>query len=195
MFSTDRARLSKAKNALIAVFVAAALLTGAYIGITTLYPCKYTEIIKLCSEKYGLPPELVCAVIRTESRFQPKAVSSKGAAGLMQIMEETAEWAASSIKMQNYSYDRIFEPEINIEIGCWYLSRLIRQYGETEVALAAYNAGSGNVSRWLRDSTLSVDGITLDEIPFGETKRYVERVRQNEKIYGVLLNIPLLCGK
>ncbi len=77
----------------------------------------------------------------------------------------------------------LFEPNINIQIGCWYLNKLTNQFGTTQTALAAYNAGSGNVSKWLQDSHYSDDGKTLIDIPYGETKRYVKKVMFVQKIY------------
>ena len=77
-------------------------------------------------------------------------------------------------------------PEINILIGCWYLNKLINQYDNVETALAAYNAGSGNVSRWLADDEYSSDGIRLDYIPYKKTRNYVKKVQQAKKIYEYL---------
>lgn len=159
-------------------------------GFFMYYPLNYTEVVKEKSEKYGLEPSLVCAIIRTESRFNIDAVSKKGASGLMQIMEPTAEWAAESIGLMDYDYERIREPQINIEIGCWYISKLISQYdGNIDTALAAYNAGSGNVSKWLGDPLYSKDGNSLSSIPFGETERYVSKIENNKGIYNTLLSI------
>ena len=101
----------------------------------------------------------------------------------MQIREATGEWAAGLLDMEQYQKQTLFEANINIQIGCWYLNKLTNQFGTTQIALAAYNAGSGNVSKWLQDSRYSDDGITLKEIPYGETKRYVKKVMLVQKIY------------
>ena len=108
---------------------------------------------------------------------------SKDAKGLMQIGEITGEWAAELLDMEQYQKQMLFEPNINIQIGCWYLNKLTNQFGTTQTALAAYNAGSGNVSKWLQDSHYSDDGKTLIDIPYGETKRYVKKVMFVQKIY------------
>jgi len=104
----------------------------------------------------------------------------------MQIMEQTADWAAEQIGIPGYDYSRIFEPDINIQIGSWYINRLIGQFGNNlDTALAAYNAGSGNVSNWLRDQGSS--DFTLESIPFPETRNYVQRVRAYQEVYRILL--------
>ena len=162
-------------------------ITTIYAGFNMLYPLRYLDLIEKYAEMYDLSTALVCAVIHVESRFRADAVSSKGASGLMQITRNTADWAADFIAIYDYSYDRIFEPEINIIIGTWYLNRLIGQFGETDTALAAYNAGTGNVTSWLSSADYSSDGYTLDYIPFGETRGYVQRVNNSYRVYSLLL--------
>ena len=105
----------------------------------------------------------------------------------MQITDGTGKWAAKSLKIEDYKQDSLFEPKKNIEIGCWYLNKLINQFEEpVETALAAYNAGSGNVARWLKDSEYSDDGRTLKKIPYPETEKYVKKVLMIKKIYQML---------
>ncbi len=186
MVNTKNKRFFKAAAALITL---SALIYLAYLVVTTLYPLKYIDVIRKYSDEFGLDPVLVCAVIHSESRFESSAESYKGAGGLMQLVRMTADWGAEILEIPEYSYDRINEPELNIRLGCWYLSRLFDQYGNMDTALAAYNAGSGNVSRWLQDPKYSKDGITLDAVPYGETRRYIERVRKREKIYSVILDL------
>lgn len=148
------------------------------------YPLRYPELVYKYSEKYNLEPELVCAVINTESHFKEKSVSPVGASGLMQLMEPTADWAADEIGIEDYSYENITDPELNIELGCWLLSRLIDRYGSLETALCAYNAGSGNVDSWLTDS----EGEGLTNIPFNETQKYLLSVKRHTRAYRLLLN-------
>jgi len=179
--------LIKLKKPFFTVFILAALVFLAYAAVSRLYPLKHIELIREYSDKYDLRPELVCAVIHTESRFRDEAVSRKGASGLMQALETTANWAADEIGIENYNYARIFEPGINIEIGCWYLNRLINQYKNIDTALAAYNSGSGNVSGWLKNPQYSSDGVTLDMIPFAETRNYVVKVNESIKVYELIL--------
>lgn len=173
------------KKALKVLYVILALIffVGVFVFFQ-LYPLKHLEIVKKYSVKYKLEPALVMAVIKTESGFDENAVSKKGASGLMQIMKPTADWVNEKIDIPDYSYDRIKEPEINIEIGCWFLSSLMKSHNNdlTQV-IAAYNAGSSNVTKWINDERYSKTGDSLDSIPFKETSKYVEKVRKNKRIY------------
>ena len=181
---------SRVKRLIVLGVVLGVLLGGFVFGLTVLYPMRYNEIIRRYAEKFDLPVELVYAVIHTESRFRYDVVSPRGASGLMQVVRGTADWIAGEIGIENYSYDRIFEPEINIAIGAWYLRYLINRFdGEIDTALAAYNAGPTTVRRWLNNPDFSSDGRTLHTIPYGETKRYVERVNNAMPIYRNLINL------
>ena len=159
------------------------------------YPVRYMDIIAQNATAYGIEPSLVCAMIHTESKYRENAVSPKGASGLMQVTNATANWIADEMKMENYSYDDIFEPEINIGIGCYYLNWLMERYTQQDTALAAYNAGNGNVDKWLRDTAYSIDGKQLLNIPFEETRTYVERVRINKVIYDCIIPLHKYIGR
>ncbi|MCL2153344.1 MAG: lytic transglycosylase domain-containing protein [Oscillospiraceae bacterium] len=162
---------------------------GMFVYQTRYYPLRYFDTIQECAVEYGLEPELICAVINTESRFNKDAVSRRGASGLMQIIDSTAYWLAPKMGIDDFDYDQIFEPALNIQMGCYYLSMLERQYGDLNVALSAYNAGSGNVDQWLQDSEYSDDGQTLKHIPFQETQDYIERITKNQKIYLYVIKV------
>lgn len=167
---------------LILIIVAAVML------FNNRFPLKYYGMIKEYSEKYGLNTTFVCAVIHAESRFNPSAVSSKGARGLMQLTQSTADWAAEEIGLDGYDFSDAFDPRTNIELGCWYLAKLKKQFGDDmTLILAAYNAGSGNVSKWLQNDELSLDKKTLEAIPFPETEKYVDKISRNIKIYDIVL--------
>ncbi|WP_432664208.1 lytic transglycosylase domain-containing protein [Wukongibacter baidiensis] len=156
-------------------------------AMKTVYPLHYEGLIKKYSEEYDLDILFVASVIRAESKFDSKAVSPKGAKGLMQIASITGRWASKELGIEGYDEEMLFNPEVNIKIGCWYLNKLRKEFGDNTVhILAAYNAGSGNVSKWLRNEKYCPDGEQLVEIPFGETKRYIERVERNFKIYNYL---------
>lgn len=163
-----------------AVFASAAIL-GYKKVIDRFFPLKYEDLIENYSAEYGLDKYLVMGVIRAESSFEHTAHSGV-ARGLMQITDDTAKWIAEKLGLEYYE-DMVEVPELNIKMGCWYLAYLEEHYGNIETALAAYNAGMGNVSGWLKNERYSKDGATLSYIPYGETRRYVDRVKKLVLIY------------
>lgn len=124
------------------------------------------------SEKYQLDKDLVYAVIECESGFEADAVSKAGACGLMQLMPKTFLWITDT---EEGELD-IFDPETNIAAGCKYLKYLYGRFDNLETILAAYNAGEGKVSEWLRNPEYSDDGKNLKIIPYPETSMYVQKV-------------------
>lgn len=166
---------------ILAIFLLTVLTL--YIAGKSLYPLKYEDLVEKYSKRYDLDPFLVLAVIKVESGFRYNAVSHKNARGLMQITEGTGKWGADKLGLKDYSAEKLFDPEANIHIGCWYLNSLYKQFGDTELVLAAYNAGSGNVTKWLGDDELSPDGKTLDRIPYKETEKYIRKVKNSYTIY------------
>lgn len=183
--------LVKGRGTFIYIAVAALLLllavaTALYLGRVLerrTYKLKYPELIKLYSVEYSLDPYLVASVIHIESSNKKDAVSSAGALGLMQVMPETGKWIAGKLAVEPFSSDMLFEPELNIRFGCWYLEFLTERFKQDRfLVLAAYNAGHGNVEKWLKDPLLSKDG-QLTDIPFRETKNYVEKVQRAYEKY------------
>lgn len=157
---------------------------GAHKIKAFFYPLQHESAITTYSEQFQLDPMFVAAVINVESKFKADAESSKGAKGLMQICDATALWAANELEIENFVIDDLFEPETNIQIGCWYLNRLRIEFGDEEqLILAAYNGGSGNVTKWLEDATYSHDGESLHMIPFEETSQYVDKVLYQYAVY------------
>lgn len=151
------------------------------------YPVKYSDYIVSYSRKYNLDPYFVTAVIRTESSFNKDAKSSKNAYGLMQITSDTAEWAASKMKLDDFNVIKLYDPELNINMGCWYLNDLKKEFnGNLELVLAAYNGGRGNVQKWLKNTEHSADGKNLHYIPFKETDKYIKKVNVTYHIYKFL---------
>jgi soluble lytic murein transglycosylase len=152
------------------------------------YPQDYAEYVTVYAEKYGVPEELVYAVIRTESDFDSGAVSSAGAVGLMQLMPQTFKWLTDEILFEHMESGMIYDPETNIRYGTYYLSRLYDRYGNWEVALAAYNGGPGNVDKWLENDRYADGEGGLKRIPFRETRHFVVRVTDAwdmyERLYG-----------
>ena len=152
--------------------------------LKAIYPIKYENIIIKYANEYGLDNHLVAAIIKVESGYDSFAKSSKGALGLMQIKPSTGKWIAEKLGIKDLNEEELYDPEINIKMGCWYLDYLLKYYnGNLQLALAAYNGGQGNVSKWLKDSNYSDDGIVLKDIPFAETKFYVKKIDKTYNIY------------
>lgn len=151
-----------------------------------LYPRKYSVYVEKYSKEYNLDENLVYSIIKAESKFNPEAISRRGAKGLMQIADMTRDWAIEELHL-NKDID-IYDPETNIMVGCWYLSRLYREFGETDLVITSYNGGSGNVRKWLDDEEFSKDGERLHEIPFTETDRYLKKVKRYYSKYNELYN-------
>lgn len=168
-----------------AIILACAFLAYRfYIVPKFMYPVKFSEQVNRYCEEYELDKKLIYSVIKAESGFDESNRSHTGARGLMQIMPETGEWAAKTMGLNEYSSENLYEADTNIHIGCWYIRYLIDMYnGNTITALAAYNAGHGNVSKWLKDSQYSSDGITLDSIPYAETRGYIEKTMKYMEKY------------
>jgi soluble lytic murein transglycosylase len=171
------------------IFTAALLLILFIINNSTSvlrlsYPLKYKENVYAYSSMYKVDPYLVFSIIKAESSFNPDATSHKNARGLMQISEPTGKWGAEKLKLEGYNNNKLYNPDVNIKIGCWYLNSLMKEFGNNlDLVLAAYNSGSGNVNEWLKNKEYSESGISLDKIPFKETDQYVKRVKNNYSVY------------
>lgn len=148
----------------------------------SIYPHKYEELIERYSAEYGVDPDLIYAVIRTESSFDPDATSSVGASGLMQIMPETLSWLCYR-SGEDVAFESLHDPETSIRFGTYFLSLLQDEFGETETILAAYHAGRGKVNEWLSNPDYSEDGRTLLQIPYRDTAHYVSKVSRAMQIY------------
>lgn len=178
------------KKILIFIIIIAIIIVSVFAVrwvATKLYPINYKEHISKYAEVYDVDPLLIAAIIRAESKYYKDAESHKGARGLMQITTATGEWIAQKIAIEDYHSDMLYDPEINIMMGCWYIDNLKKQFDNNiELVLAAYNGGSGNVGKWLKNSKYSSDGVNLFDIPFKETRDYVQRVQNNYKVYSKL---------
>lgn len=151
------------------------------------YPVAYADLIAQYAEAYELDPFLVQSIMRCESSNEPTAISDAGAVGLMQIMPDTGIWIAHKLELDDvYSQDLLYDPEISIEFGCWYLHFLSSRFnGNTKQMIAAYNAGHGSVEDWLSDPRFSTQG-ELVTIPFEQTARYYDRVTTAYENYTTL---------
>ncbi len=168
---------------LTAVFLILSLL---YL-LRMLYPLPYREQVFAAATANQMDPYLVAAVIRVESKFRPQAQSSTGALGLMQIMPDTAHWVARQINLPGFKTEDLYNPKINIKIGTWYLANLQRSFDDNLViALAAYNAGEGNVRTWMGRQQWSGDQQTIGDIPYAETRAYLRLVFRDYWVYRIL---------
>lgn len=150
------------------------------------YPLKYQNDVEAAAAKYNVDKYLIYGVIKTESNFDPNAVSHAGAVGLMQLMEGSFEWIQTFYvdeEYEKYTFDDIKTESLNIDYGTHLLSILLDMYDDEDVAVCAYNAGVGNVNEWLKDSRYSDDGKTLKTVPFSETENYRHIVAQNKSCY------------
>ena len=179
-------RLSPGWMAVLALL--ALVLVGGLANLRTvvawLYPVYHRELLLRWAERRGLDPWLVVAVVRVESNFSPTAVSERGAVGLMQLLPDTARWVAQQAGERDFFPDLLYDPEVNIRLGTWYLAYLLEAFGGREaLALAAYNAGKSRVERWVKDGGWDGSPDRLHVIPYGETRRFVERVLRMRAIY------------
>jgi peptidoglycan lytic transglycosylase len=140
-------------------------------------PLRHEDIIRQQAAEKGVPPDLIAAVIYSESRFRDQT-SKAGARGLMQITPATAKLIEKLSGGQTFKFEDLSDPDINIRYGTFFLRYLIEKFGGNDVAaLAAYNAGENNVVAW------GGSNLRLDEIPFPETRGYVEDVLDKREEY------------
>ena len=131
-----------------------------------------------------MDPFLAVAVIKNESNFKPEAKSKAGALGLMQITPETGAWIAKCTDFPNFRDNLLLKPELNIKFGCWYLAELENEFQNNEVLmLAAYNAGRGTVKEWMKDYGWGYDFSDVSQIPFSDTRIYVQKVLNDRNNY------------
>lgn len=147
-----------------------------------IYIKQYEEYVSEYSNEYGVDENLIYAIIKVESNFDKDATSNKEAKGLMQIMYPTAIDIAKILKMDINELE-ITEPRINIMFGTKYISMLISKYNNISLALAAYNAGIGNVDKWISDGIIKSSGEDIENIPYKETNNYVRKILRDYKIY------------
>lgn len=164
------------------IFLIASLILSFAAGLPAtqknfLYPFYYRETVEEHSARYKVDKFLAVSVMKVESNFTEGAVSKSGAVGLMQIMPETANWIATQLDEKPPSINELHDCDKNIKYGIWYLSDLEEEFSGNDVlALAAYNAGRGNVNHWIESFGWRENFSDVDEIPFLETRQYVKKV-------------------
>jgi len=154
------------------------------------YLAPYREVLAEKARSRDLEESWVLGVVRQESRFITGAKSSAGATGLMQVMRPTAKWVAQRMRMKNFSWARLSDPEFNAALGTYYLKHVLNQFdGSPVLAAAAYNAGPTRARLW-RGSAPVEGAIFAETIPFGETRDYVKKVMANTVYYAAVLGTP-----
>jgi soluble lytic murein transglycosylase len=168
---------------LVPVVLLLAVAAGAFLYVDTAsppwyerlrYPLHYSQFVRTHARNYDLDPALLAAVIYAESKFDATARSSSGAIGLMQLTPSTAKGIAIRTGGSAFRVSDLDNPEINMRYGAWYLRHLFRKYHDERLVLAAYNAGQGNVDKWVANG---------ESIQFPETNAYVDRVEQLKGVY------------
>lgn len=151
-----------------------------------IYKKEYIEYVSKYSTQYNVDENLVYAVIKAESNFNPNAKSSKNAIGLMQLLESTAKDIVRRVDIQikdEEFKEKLEDVDININLGTKYLSILIERYQNIEIAITAYNAGIGTVDNWIEKGVIKSDGSDIENIPYKETNNYVRKILRDYKIY------------
>ncbi len=148
-----------------------------------IYKTQYSEYVYKYSEQNNIDPLLTFAIIKAESNFNRNIKSKSGAIGLMQLMESTALEEAEEVNEEIVVTESLYNPEVNIKIGTKYYAKLMKKYDNYLVALAAYNAGIGNVDNWIEQGIIKQDGSDIENIPFKETNNYVRKIVRDYKIY------------
>ena len=149
-----------------------------------IYPFPHQEVVDEFAAEYHVDRYLVAAVIKSESGFRADVHSHRGAVGLIQLMPSTAKWIADQLEDEEFSLERLHEPDTNIRYGIWYLSSLEEEFNGNDIlVLAAYNAGRGNVHAWMEDYQWEEDFHDIDAIPYVETRTYVRKVLQYREKY------------
>ncbi|HJL20430.1 MAG TPA: lytic transglycosylase domain-containing protein [Sandaracinaceae bacterium LLY-WYZ-13_1] len=184
LFPSDARRTLARVSAALGEHGLAIRFSGGF-ELTGPRPRAYADLVGAAAARHGIEPELLFAVMRVESVYNPRIISYAGAIGLAQIMPRTGRLIAQSLGRDDFTIDQLLEPEVNLEFAAWYLSSLIDRFdGRIPLAVASYNGGPHNVRRWMRDhaETMPLDAF-LERIPFSQTHRYVRRVMTHYEAY------------
>lgn len=173
------------KKVIVAVLIAIILIAicNAKNILKKFYRTEYSEYVEVYSKEKDIDPLLVYAIIKAESNFDKDAKSNKGACGLMQLMDETAKEVAQNTVIEYESGLTLYNPEKNIALGIAYFKDLQSHFKNDGLALAAYNAGIGNVDKWIKQGIIKEDGSDLENIPYKETNMYVRKILKDYRIY------------
>lgn len=161
------------------------LTTGGVLsrdGLKLLYPRPYYEAVSKAAQRFSVEPALIWSIMRQESAFDPNATSYVGACGLMQLMPGTAQDEAQKLELGDYE---IYDTDTNILLGAAHISWLMKRFKRLDWSVAAYNAGSGSVGRWIGDGEITIEEW-IEDIPYLETYDYLKKVLSNLYVYRLL---------
>jgi soluble lytic murein transglycosylase len=151
------------------------------------WPTAFDDLVTAAAQRWSIDPALLNAVMREESGFRPRAVSTVGARGLTQIMPATGERLAESVGLLDFEPDDLFTPASNLLLGAHYLAQLVERFGgRVSAAVASYNAGPETVARWIETQPGGEDDEWVEAIPYDQTRKYVKRVLRSQQVYRVL---------
>ena len=179
----------KLRTKIIALLLAVVLLVSMPTLVRKveeqLYPCKYADVVENYAAEYDLDPLLIYTFIRTESSFEPDAVSEVGARGLMQMTEETFEWIKTKLAPEeDITFADLYDPACAVRFGAYYLRLCLDRYGgDVATAAAAYHSGWGTVDSLLNHEDYAGDGKTLPTFPYSRMNHYVEKILHGYERY------------
>ena len=179
----------KLRTKIIALLLAVVLLVSMPTLVRKvkeqLYPCKYADVVETYAAEYDLDPLLIYIFIRTESSFEPDAVSEVGARGLMQMTEETFEWIKTKLAPEeDITFADLYDPACAVRFGAYYLRLCLDRYGgDVATAAAAYHSGWGTVDSLLNHEDYAGDGKTLPTFPYSRMNHYVEKILHGYERY------------
>lgn len=167
-------------------------ITGEDPMIQALYPLAYYQVTQNLSQNPSLSHSMIMGIMREESLFLPTIRSHAGAQGVMQLMPGTAKLVANELAMNDFDLEKLADPQTNMLLGSTYFASMVQKFDSVPLAIMAYNAGPGNVRKWLKQKgNLPLDEF-IESIPFSETRGYIKRVLRSMQIYGALTKDPQL---
>lgn len=172
----------------LSLFIAILIIIINYkILLRHYFPTNYNKIVNKYATEYKLDPNLIYALIKVESKFDPLAKSHKGALGLMQITPQTGRYISELLGDKNFNEEKLYDPQVNIKYGCFYVSKLLKDFNNNlDCLLGAYNGGEGNVRKWIKNGGNGEKILKVKDVPFEETKTYINKVKIIYKIYTFL---------
>lgn len=169
---------------LLGLSIGCFILAGVVSYIKLAYPFAYSKEVFYYSDEYNLDPSLVFSIINEESGFNTLSVSKSGAIGLMQIMPKTGEFVADKLGLDYDDSSVLFNPDVNIQIGCYYLRYLFNKYNDLNKVLFSYNAGEGVMQELYNGEDIKI----VESIEINETKNYIKRVTKTRNAYNKLIS-------